>query len=197
MWAAYSSIGIRRYLYWKLIPEEANMERFLAEVCTSEWHSQHDLGVPYEDTIPSLVAAHPEWAKEIRAWPDRFIEMYGGVFDDTVTLLLDLRQRRVPLVASTNWGAESWAEAKVRYEFLQYFDGALVSGEVGIAKPDPAFFEMLIETFALIPQETLYIEDNPTNLQAASERGFVTNLFVSPVELADALRRHGLIDKAD
>ena len=186
-----------RYLYRKLIADEAEMERFLAEVCTPEWHSQHDLGVPYEDTTPSLVAAHPEWANEIRAWTERFVEMYGGVFDDTVALLLDLHQRRVPLVASTNWGAESWAEAKVRYEFLQYFDGALVSGEVGIAKPDPAFFEMLIETFALIPQESLYIEDNLTNLQAASERGFVTHLFVSPVELADSLRRHGLIDKAD
>jgi 2-haloacid dehalogenase len=186
-----------RYLYRKLIAEEAEMERFLAEVCTPEWHSQHDLGVQYEDTIPSLVAAHPEWANEIRAWTERFVEMYGGVLDDTVALLLELHQRRVPLVASTNWGAESWAEAKVRYEFLQCFDGALISGEVGIAKPDPLFFEVLIETFALVPQETLYIEDNLTNLQAASDKGFVTHPFVSPIELADVLRRHGLIEKSN
>jgi 2-haloacid dehalogenase len=186
-----------RYLYRKLITEEAEMERFLTEVCTPEWHSQHDLGVSYEDTIPALIAAHPEWANEIRAWTDRFVEMYGGVFDDTVALLQDLHQRQVPLVASTNWGAESWAAAKVRYGFLQCFDGALVSGEIGIAKPDPAFFEMLIETFAPVPQETLYIEDNLTNLRAASEQGFVTHAFVSPAELADALRRHGFIDNAN
>jgi hypothetical protein len=66
--------------------------------------------------------------------------------------------------------AESWAAAKVRYEFLRCFDGALVSGEIGIAKPDPAFSEMLIETFALVPQETLHIEDNLTNLRAASSK---------------------------
>ena len=120
--------------------------------------------------------------------------MYGGVFDGTVAVLSALRQKHFPIVASTNWGAESWASAKVRYEFLDWFDGALVSGEVGIAKPDPAFFELLVETFELDPPVTLYIEDNPTNLGAAADRGFVTHRFVSSQALAADLRRHGLID---
>jgi len=101
-----------RYLYRTIISEEAEMECFLAEVCTPEWHAQHDLGVSYDETIPALVAAHPEWADEINAWRERFLEMYGGVFDGTVALLRELHRRRVPLVASTNWGAESWAIAK-------------------------------------------------------------------------------------
>ena len=33
-----------RYLYRKLFDDEAEMERFLAEVCTMEWHHAHDLG---------------------------------------------------------------------------------------------------------------------------------------------------------
>jgi len=183
-----------RYLYRSMIPDEAQMELFLAEVCTTQWHAQHDLGVSYQDTIPVLVQAHPEWADEIRAWSERFLEMYGGIFDGTVALLEDLHRRQVRLVASTNWGAESWALAKARYEFLGWFDGALVSGEVGIAKPDPAFFDLLVQTFGLDPPSTLYIEDNLTNLGAAAERGFVTHPFVSPAALADELRRHGLTD---
>jgi 2-haloacid dehalogenase len=93
-----------RYLYRKLIPDEAAMERFLSEVCTLEWHVQHDLGASYDETIPALVAQHPGWADEIRAWPDRFGEMYGGCFESTVALLEDLHTRRVRLVAATNWG---------------------------------------------------------------------------------------------
>jgi 2-haloacid dehalogenase len=182
-----------RYLYRKIIPEEQEMERFLTEVCTPEWHAQHDLGVSYEDTIPALVTAHPEWTDEIVAWSDRFVEMYGGVFNGTVDLLRELHRRRVPLVASTNWGAESWAMAKGRYEFLECFDGALVSGEVGIAKPDAAFFELLIGTFSLVPERTLYIEDNITNLRAAADKGFVTHQFVSSAALATDLHRHGVI----
>ncbi len=182
-----------RYLYRTIIPEEQEMERFLSEVCTPEWHAQHDLGVSYEDTIPSLVAAHPEWADEIRAWSERFDEMYGGVFDGTVDLLRELHRRRVPLVASTNWGTESWVRAKARYEFLDFFDGALVSGEVGIAKPDRAFFALLIETFSLVPEQTLYVEDNIANLRAAADKGFVAHQFESSTALEMDLRRHGLI----
>ena len=182
-----------RYLYGTIIPEEQEMERFLSEVCTPEWHAQHDLGVSYEDTIPALVAAHPEWADEIRAWSERFDEMYGGVFDGTVDLLRELHRRRVPLVASTNWGTESWMRANARYEFLDFFDGALVSGEVGIAKPDRAFFALLIETFSLVPEQTLYVEDNIANLRAASDKGFVAHQFESSAALEMDLRRHGLI----
>ena len=170
------------------------MERFLAEVCTPEWHSQHDVGASYEETIPALVAANPEWEVEVRAWSERFAEMYGGAFDGTVALLRDLHEREIPLFASTNWGAGSWAAIKARYEFFGWFDGALVSGEVGIAKPDPAFFDLLIETFSLEPSMTLYIEDNLTNLRAAARRGFVTHGFVSSKTLATDLRHLGLID---
>jgi 2-haloacid dehalogenase len=182
-----------RYLYRMIIPDEEEMERFLANVCTPEWHTQHDLGASYEETIPPLIAAHPEWADEIRAWDERFAEMYGGPFDETVALLSELHLRRVPLVASTNWGAESWVTVKNRYEFLGWFDGALVSGEVGMAKPDPAFYELLIDTFDLIPHETLYVEDNYVNLQAATARGFVPHQFESPGDLEVDLRRRGLI----
>ena len=185
-----------RYLYRKIIAEEATMERFLAEVCTPQWHSQHDVGASYADTIPALVAANPEWETEVRAWSERFAEMYGGSFDGTVALLRDLHEREIPLFASTNWGAESWAAITARYEFFGWFDGALVSGEVGIAKPDPAFFDLLVETFSLEPETTLYVEDNVTNLQAAGRRGFATHAFVSPGALAADLRRLGLIDAA-
>ncbi len=182
-----------RYLYRTIIPDEADMERFLTQVCTPEWHAQHDLGVSYEDTIPALVASHPDWADEVRAWSERFTEMYGGSFDGTVALLRMLRQRHMRLFASTNWGAQSWAHAKANYPFLTWFDGALVSGEVGMAKPDPAFFELLVTSFGLDPPATLYIEDNLTNLAAAAERGFVTHAFVSPEALAAELRRQRLI----
>ncbi len=182
-----------RYLYRTLIPDEAVMEHFLAEVCTPQWHAQHDLGASYDDTVPALVAAHPEWADEVRAWDARFHDMYGGCFEGTVDLLTRLRQQGLPVYASTNWGAQSWALAKARYEFLDLFDGALVSGEVGMAKPDPAFFDLLVATFGLDPAHTLYIEDNLVNLRAAGHRGFVTHHFVSPVALAADLRRRGVV----
>jgi len=185
-----------RHLYRSLIPDPVAMERFLTEVCSPQWHAQHDVGASYDDTIPPLAAAHPEWADEVRAWNERFDEMYNGCFEGSVDLLAALHRRGVPLFASTNWGAESWAAARARYVFLEWFDGALVSGEVGLAKPDPAFFDLLVRRFGLRPPATLYIEDNRTNLAAAAARGFRTHAFVTPAALEAELRRHGLVPDA-
>ena len=55
-----------RHLYRELFDAEAEMERFLSEVCTMEWHHAHDLGVPPEETIPPLVEAHPEYAEMVK-----------------------------------------------------------------------------------------------------------------------------------
>ena len=182
-----------RHLYRKVFTDDATMERFLAEVCTPAWHAQHDLGASYGETIPALVAARPEWADEIRAWNERFAEMYDGPIAGTVQILEDLHRGGVPVVASTNWGADSWAQAKVAYRFLNLFDGALVSGEVGVAKPDPAFYDLLVETFGLDPEHTLYVEDTLANLKAAAARGFVTHAFRSPDALGEELWHLGLL----
>jgi 2-haloacid dehalogenase len=82
---------------------------------------------------------------------------------------------------------------KAQYPFLDLFEGALVSGEVGLVKPDPAFFTLLVETFDLAPAATLYVEDNAANLRAAAESGFVTHLFESAEKLAQELVSRGLL----
>lgn len=182
-----------RYLYRKLIPDEATMERFLSEVCTPAWHLQHDRGVDYAQSIPALVAGHPGWEPEIRAWAERFDEMYGGVFEDSVDLLETLHARGTRLIAATNWGAESWARIKRRHRFLERFDGALVSGEVGVVKPEPAFYRLLVETFALAPPRTLFVDDSPANVRAAAAHGFVAHRFGSAAGLRRVLAGHGLL----
>jgi 2-haloacid dehalogenase len=183
-----------RHLYAKLIADQRAVDKFLAEICTFEWHSQHDLGVPFSTTIPPLVEAHPEWEDEIRAWGDRFSEMWGGPLDGTVVVLEELRDHGVPLYAATNWGAESWVLAKELFPCLCGFDGELVSGEIGLVKPDPRFFGLLVERFGIRPSSTLYVDDNPDNIAAASLLGFVCHHFVEPAPLLSEITRLGLLD---
>src|SRR6185437_7910130 len=95
-----------RLLYRKLFDDEAEMDRFLSEVCTMEWHHAHDLGVPPEQTIPPLVEAHPEYAEHIWAWPQRSEEMVAGPIDESVEILRALKERGVPVYALTNM--ETW-----------------------------------------------------------------------------------------
>jgi 2-haloacid dehalogenase len=180
-----------RHLYRKLFDDEAEMDRFLTEVCTMEWHHAHDLGVPPEQTSPPLAAAHPEYAEQIWAWTQRSEEMLGGPIEGSVEILRALKDAGVPCYALTNMETWTYPGRRERYPFLGWFDGALVSGFEGVAKPDPRVFELLIERFDLDPSKTLFVDDSPVNVEAARGVGLQAVKFESPERLRRRLEQAG------
>jgi 2-haloacid dehalogenase len=181
-----------RYLYRKLFDDEAEMEWFLAEVCTMEWHHAHDLGAPPEQTVPPLVAAHPEQAERIWAWSQRSEEMIGGPIEGTVELLKALKCAGVPCYALTNMERETYPVRRERFDFLTWFDGTVVSACEGLAKPDLRVFELLLNRFGLTASETVFIDDSPVNVEAARRAGMQAVQFRSPEQLGRWLEDAGL-----
>ena len=79
-----------RHLYRKLMEDEAEMEAFLSQVCTSEWNVKQDSGRSFADGIVELVATHPELSALIEAYWERWPEMLGGAIEDAVQIVADL-----------------------------------------------------------------------------------------------------------
>ena len=182
-----------RHLYRKLFDDEAEMDRFLAEVCTLEWHHAHDLGVPPEETSPPLIAAHPQYAEHIWAWTQRTEEMVGGPIEGSVEILRSLRATGVRCYALTNMETWTFPDRRERYPFLRELDGALVSGFEGVAKPDRRVFELLLERFDLDPTRTVFVDDSRANVEAARSVGLRAVHFESPPLLREWLERTGLL----
>jgi 2-haloacid dehalogenase len=160
-----------RYLYRRLFADEAAVERFLAEICTPAWNHRMDAGRPFAEAIAELSAAHPEFATEIAAWWERWEETLGAPLDDTVEIMRELRSAGVRVYALSNWSAETFPRARGRYPFLEEFDGIMISGEVGLAKPDPAIFAAFLDRFGLEPGHVVFIDDTMPNVIAAREAG--------------------------
>jgi 2-haloacid dehalogenase len=182
-----------RHLYRKLFRDKEAMERFLAEVCTMDWHKQHDRGVSYERSCAELAAAHPRDAELIWAWARRSEEMVAGPIDGTVEIVRELRGAGVPRFLLTNMEMVTWPQRVARFPFLCWFDGAVVSGFEGVAKPDPEIFERLLERFNLAPASTLFVDDSAANLDAARSLGMQTLHFRSPAQLRRRLTDAGLL----
>ena len=174
-----------RYLYRKLLTDEAAVEEFLATVCTPEWNAELDRGRPFAEGVAELVERHPEHAAAIAAYHERWPEMLAGDLPGTVEVLAELRAAGVPLYALTNWSAETFAITRGRFEWLDWFDGLLVSGEERMTKPDPAFFRLLLDRFGLDPGATVFVDDSEANVAAARELGIDAVRFTGP----DQLRR--------
>lgn len=184
-----------RYLYRELFGgDDAAMERFLAEVCTMEWHHAHDLGVPPERTCAELAQAHPDQAELIWAWSRRSEEMISGPIHGTVAILSELKAADVPCYALTNMERETYPLRRERFEFMRWFDGTVVSGFEGVAKPDIAIFELLLDRFGLDRSTTVLIDDSPANVRAARSVGMHAIEFESPERLRRWLEHAGLLD---
>jgi 2-haloacid dehalogenase len=183
-----------RHLYRKLFAgDETAMEHFLANVCTHEWNRCQDAGRSFAEGARLLKAEHPEKAELIDAYFSRFDEMMPGPITGSVEILAELRDRGTPLYGLTNFSAETYPPAFERFEFLRWFDGILVSGEVGLIKPDPRIFELLIERFAIDPRRAVYIDDVETNVIAARPLGIHGIHFTTPAALRAELAELGLL----
>jgi 2-haloacid dehalogenase len=183
-----------RHLYRKhFARDEAAMEHFLATVCTHEWHRHHDAGRSFAEGTRLLKVDHPDKAELIDAWGARQDEMIVGPIDDAVAILQDLQNLGVPLYALSNWPAESFSSVRRRFDFLEWFHGILISGEVGVIKPDPRIFELLIERFAIDPEDAVYIDDVEANLVAARLFGIHPVHFTTAKALREELACLGLL----
>ena len=152
-----------RHLYRRLLPDEAACDRFLAEVCTADWNIEQDRGRPWAAAIAERIALFPDHAELIRAYSERWHEMVPGEVPGTAALVDGLRAAGVPLYAITNFSPEKFAEAQARFPVLTRFRDVVVSGAVGLLKPDPAIYRLLLDRNGLEAQRCLFIDDSLKN----------------------------------
>ena len=169
------------------------MEAFLADIATPAWNEKQDAGRPWAEAIAELVERHPDQREFIGAFRDRWPEMIAGPIEGTVDLLSQLRKSGLHLYALSNWSAETFPIARRRFPFLDWFDGIVISGDVGAIKPDARIFEHLVVRYAVDPGTAVFIDDSPANVEAARRLGFVALRFVDARVLRRNLEELGLI----
>lgn len=167
---------------------------FFEHICTADWNEEQDAGRSIKDATETLVAKHPDWKEYIEAYYGRWQQMLGGPIHDTVEIFRELKQSgKYKLYALTNWSAELFPIALELYEFLHWFDGRVVSGEEKMRKPFPEFYQLILDRFNLTPEETLFIDDNLRNVQAAKDMGIQCIRFETAGQLKTELKRQDIL----
>jgi haloacid dehalogenase superfamily, subfamily IA, variant 3 with third motif having DD or ED len=181
-----------RYLYRKIFNgDEDKVEFFLKEICPQSWNMYQDTGYPTAKAIEERCLLFPQYSAEIHAYYERYLETVKGEIAGTVAILGELREAGYTLCALSNWSAETFGRVRGDYPFLKWFDQMVISGEVGLAKPDKAIFMLAAQRVGRAPADCLFIDDLQVNIDAAREYGFQTIQFTSPQEL-----RRELVKKA-
>ena len=177
-----------RHLYRKVFQNEEKMEWFLTNICTSEWNEEQDAGRSFEEATQLLISKHPEFEHEILCFWKRWEEMLSGPISGTVEIFNELRESgKYKILALTNWSAETFPVAQSKYNFLNQFDGIVVSGAEKTRKPFHEFYQILLTRYQVTASKALFIDDNIRNIEAALTLGIPSIHFQTPELLRAAL----------
>ncbi|CDX18203.1 conserved hypothetical protein [Mesorhizobium sp. ORS 3324] len=176
----------------RLIPDAEERKWFFDNVCTSAWNIEQDRGRTWEEAEALLIAEHPAHAENIRNFRRYWHEMVPHAYDDSVAIMIGLIESGRDVTMLTNFAADTFSEARRRFDFLDRPRGVTVSGEIGLIKPDQAIYDHHVASFGLEPAATLFIDDSQKNVDGAKAAGWHAVLFTDAKALQADLERLGI-----
>jgi putative hydrolase of the HAD superfamily len=173
-----------------------------------EWNPERILAGYYADPqmraiMKTELFQHPDWLQLDRGTlneADLLVRLAGrtgrpaaelsGLLDavrgslhtktETVALLERLFARGVPLYCLSNMSSDMFAYLRERHSFWGVFRGIVISGDIKMMKPEREIFEFLLQRYGLVAAESVFVDDNAPNIEAARELG------IHPVWFKDA-----------
>ena len=182
-----------RYFFKDYFNDDERMEFFLKNIAEDEWNAEQDRGRSLQEGTEIQIQKFPEWENELRAYYDNWSTMLKSDIPENVEVLRKLEHSDYELFGLTNWSAETFPYALENYDFFNAFKGKIVvSGTEQLIKPDPKIWEVLLERYQLKSEESVFIDDNPKNIEVAETLGFLTVHIQQETNLEKELRNLGL-----
>jgi 2-haloacid dehalogenase len=182
-----------RNLFRKTFEDETRMERFLATALAMDFVALTDIVADFSKAVAERARVFPEFARELHLFDERWVETLGAPIEENVALLRRLKRAGRPVYALSNFATVKFAIARQMYDFLNEFDHAVISGHVGVVKPDPRIYQILFAKVGRCPHELVFVDDSRKNVEAAAALGMQTIHFRPGVDLESELAARGAL----
>ena len=183
-----------RYFFKDYFNDDEKMEYFLKNIADDEWNAEQDRGRLLSIGTEIQVQKFPDWEKEIRAYYDNWTTMLQSDIPNNVAVLRKLEHTNYELFGLTNWSAETFPYALENYDFFKVFKNKIVvSGTEKLIKPDPEIWNILLNRYHIKAEESVFIDDNPKNIEVAKSLGFYTVHIQEKTDLENELRKLNVV----
>lgn len=172
--------------------EPSEVDAFFREIDFPAFNHQQDAGRTWADARAELSITHPDHVAMLDVYTERFADSVTGEVPGAFALVSELVAAGIRVLGLSNWSAETFHVAGRKAPVVTLLEDVLVSGQVGLAKPDPRIYRLAVERFGLRPAETLFTDDVARNVAAARAEGFVAEVFTGAGALRDRLTALGV-----
>ncbi|MGC2938848.1 MULTISPECIES: HAD family hydrolase [unclassified Brevibacterium] len=170
---------------------------FAEEADFAALNTASDSGVPVAEVVARAAASDPRHGEIVSLYYEHFEKSLTGPIEGMAEIVAELKDSGVRLLGLSNWAAETFHHAPTAAPAVDELEDVVVSGREKLIKPDPAIFELLLERFDLDPTKTLFVDDLPSNIEAARKHGIIGHVFTDAQSLRRELLDLGLLDSTD
>jgi putative hydrolase of the HAD superfamily len=128
-----------------------------------------------------------DWLDQLNAARLHSIKVIPGMIE----LVKDLQKQGFQTALLSNV-RESQAQIKRKLGYYELFDPALLSYEIGVKKPDPKAFYILLDRLKTSPDTVLFIDNKPLNIETAKSLGMDVIQFINTNQLIEELKQRGI-----
>lgn len=171
-----------------------NIDEIFSGYVQNKFFDSYDKGnISDDDFVEELKKYIPRETstdKILNAWNAMILDFP----EDRIRLLQSLKKKyRLFLLSNTNSLHFPVYNKQLKDKFeisdlSDLFEKAYYSYRLHMRKPDTEIFRLVVNENELIPEETLFVDDSPKNIEMANELGLHTMLFRQSEDLAKALQ---------
>ncbi len=181
----------RGYLDSRKLPREEHevVERVL--FMSPMWKEVDRGSLSDEELLEIICREAPAYGELIR-------KIYGGAgvavqeYPYASGLLKKLKEQGYKIYILSNYGKTFFEERKPYFRFLDYADGQVISYQEKFVKPEPEIYETLLSRYGISPEEAVFFDDLPANLEAAEKFGIHTVQVTGYESIKEGLSRFGI-----
>ena len=143
------------------------------------WVAMDHGSMSYDDIIQAMIGLDKHLTDEITTFMRGWYPLMKQK-DEGVRALKLCKEKGKKLYVLSNFSDMPFDYTEENNAFFSLFDDKVVSSRVHLLKPDPEIYRYLVRSFELDPARTLFIDDNPANIETALMEGWQGFCFLAP-----------------
>lgn len=160
------------YHYYKdIFQDDERTKEICNRIFSHEAWLKYDQGLYFLDDLSTIYhKEYPQYAKEIDAILKDWMKLMQPM-PISFSLMKNLKEQGYRILILSNISKDSADYLKCTQPFFSWSDGAVLSYEEKIVKPNTEIYRILLERYHIMAQESLFIDDNKRNIEAAATLG--------------------------
>ena len=159
-----------------------------ASVLTPIW-AELDRGAwSFEEVMAGFIKNDPEIEKELHQAFDDMTDIVR-LRDYAIPWVKELKEKGYSVYYLSNFSEKIERESIAGLAFREEMDGGILSWKEKVIKPDPTIYRLLLERYSLVPEESVFIDDLPVNVEAGKKLGIHGIVFQSKEQVEEELKK--------